>query len=88
MCRRKYEEKENSRVYRNGGDIFGVLRTVVALPSSVVKCLWEVFVEIWGVVLALCVGVGGVVLSVCVWVGPVDIFTPERYRLELSSNLG
>jgi len=43
-----------------------VARTVVAPPSSVVKCLWEVFV--WGVVLVVCVcvGVGGVVLCWCV----------------------
>jgi len=48
-----------------------VARTVVAPPSSVVKCLWEVFV--WGVgVLFLscaCVSVSGVLFSVgvCVW---------------------
>ena len=43
-------------------------RTVVAAPSSVVKCLWEVFV--WGVVLVVCVCVvvGGVVLCRCVCV--------------------
>jgi len=45
-----------------------VARTVVAAPSSVVKCLWEVFV--WGVVLVVCVRVcvvvGGVVLCRCV----------------------
>jgi len=45
-------------------------RTVVAAPSSVVKCLWEVFV--WGVVLVVCVCVcrcrGCCSLSVCVCV--------------------
>ena len=41
-----------------------VARTVVAPPSSVVKCLWEVFV--WGVVLVVCVcvSVSGVLFSV------------------------
>ena len=47
-----------------------VARTVVASPSSVVKCVWEVFV--WGVVLVVCVcvSVSGVVFSlgVCVCV--------------------
>jgi len=45
-----------------------VARTVVAPPSSVVECLWEVFVGVWGVVLVVCVcvGVGGVVLCRCV----------------------
>ena len=42
-------------------------RTVVAPPSSVVKCLWLVFV--WGFgVMCVCVGVGGVVLCRCVCV--------------------
>jgi len=45
-----------------------VARTVVAPPSSVVKCLWEVFV--WGVVLVVCVCVcvchNCCSLSVCV----------------------
>jgi len=47
-----------------------VARTVVAAPSSVVKCLWEVFVR--GVVLVVCVCVcrcrGRCSLSVCVCV--------------------
>jgi len=45
-------------------------------PSSVVKCLWEVFV--WGVVLVVCVCVcvvvGGVVLCQCVCVCDLLIF--------------
>ena len=45
-----------------------VARTVVAAPSSVVKCSWELFV--WGVVLVVCVCVcrcrGCCSLSVCV----------------------
>ena len=51
----------------------------VAPPSSVVKCLWEVFV--WGflLVVRVCVPVSGVFsLSVCpVWVWPVDRFTKQ-----------
>jgi len=47
-----------------------VARTVVAPPSSVVKCLWGVFV--WGVgvlfLSCVCVGVGRLVLSMCVCV--------------------
>jgi len=47
-----------------------VARTVVAPPSSVVQCLWKVFV--WGVgvlfLSCVCVGVGGVVLCRCVCV--------------------
>jgi len=41
-----------------------VARTVVAAPSSVVQCLWEVFV--WGFVLVVCVCVSlsGVLFSV------------------------
>jgi len=52
-----------------------VARTVVAAPSSVVKCVWEVFV--WGVVLVVCVCVslsGGVVLCRCVCVCDLLIF--------------
>jgi len=47
-----------------------VARTVVAPPSSVVKCLWEVFVWGFGVLFlsCVCVGVGGVVLCRCVCV--------------------
>jgi len=49
-----------------------VARTVVAPPSSVVKCLWEVFVGGWGVVLVVCVCVlvSGVLfpVGVCVCV--------------------
>jgi len=46
-----------------------VARTVVAPPSSVVKCVWEVFVWGFGVLfLCVCVGVGGVVLCRCVCV--------------------
>ena len=51
-------------------------RTVVAAPSSVVKCVWEVFV--WGVVLFVCVCVcccrGCCSLSVCVCVCDLLIF--------------
>jgi len=45
-------------------------RTVVAPPSSVVKCFWEVFVWGFGVlfVSCVCVGVGGAVLCRCVCV--------------------
>ena len=48
-------------------------RTVVAPPSSVVKCLWEVFV--WSVVLVVCVSVSvsGVLFSVGVCVSRVDL---------------
>jgi len=47
-----------------------VAGTVVAPPSSVVKCLWEVFVWGFGVLFlpCVCVGVGGVVLCRCVGV--------------------
>jgi len=54
--------------------------TVVAPPSSVVKCLWEV--SVWGFrVLFLscaCVSVSGVLFSVGVCVWPVDLFTGDR----------
>ena len=57
-----------------------VARTVVAPPSSVVKCLWEVFV--WGVVLVVCVCVcvvvGGVVLCRCVCVCDLLIFLQPK----------
>jgi len=46
-----------------------VARTVVAPPSSVVKCLWGVFV--WGLVCCscrVCVSVSGVLFSVAVCV--------------------
>jgi len=45
-----------------------VARTVVAPPSSVVTCLWEVLV--WGFVLVVCVcvSVSGVLCPVCVCV--------------------
>ena len=51
-----------------------VARTVVAPPSSGVKCLWEVFV--WGVVLVVCVcvSVSGVLFSVGVCVCDLLIF--------------
>ena len=39
---------------------------VDAPPSSVVKCLWEVFVWGFGVLFLSCVCVGGVVLCRCV----------------------
>ena len=49
-----------------------VARTVVAPPSSGVKCLWEVFVFGFGLLflscVCVCVGVGGVVLCRCVCV--------------------
>ena len=52
-----------------------VARTVVAAPSSVVKCLWEVFV--WGLVLVVCVCVcvvvGGVVLCLRASAGPTRL---------------
>jgi len=46
------------------------LRTVVAPPSSVVKCLWEVFIWGFGVLLlsCVCVSVSGVLFSLCVCV--------------------
>jgi len=49
-------------------------RTVVAPPSSVVECLWKVFV--WGVVLVVCVCVSflGVLFSVGVCVCDLLIF--------------
>jgi len=48
--------------------VSSVARTVVAPPSSVVKCLWVMFV--WGVVLVVCVCRcrGWCSLSVCVCV--------------------
>jgi len=47
-----------------------VARTVVAPPSSVVKCLWEVFVWGFGVLFlsCACVSVSGVLFSVGVCV--------------------
>jgi len=45
-----------------------VARTVVAAPSRVVKCLWEVFVGVWGAVRVVCVSVSGVLFSVVVCV--------------------
>jgi len=45
-----------------------VARTVVVPPSSVVKCLWEVFVWGFRVLFLSCVSVSGVLLSVCVCV--------------------
>jgi len=53
-----------------------VALTVVAPPSSVDKCLWEVFVWGFGVLflLCVCVGVGGVVLCRCVCVCDLFIF--------------
>ena len=47
-----------------------VARTVIAPPSSVVKCLWEVFVWGFGVlfVSCVCVSVSGVLFSVGVCV--------------------
>ena len=59
-----------------------VARTVVAPPSSVVKCLWEVFV--WGVVLVVCVcvcvcvSVSGVLFSVGVCVCDLLIILQKR----------
>ena len=56
-------------------------RIVVAPPSSVVKCLWEVFV--WGVVLVVCVcvSVSGVMFSVGVCVCDLSIFLHEEVRV-------
>jgi len=48
--------------------IGGKGRTVVAPPSSVVKCLWEVFVWGFGVLFLLCVSVSGMLFSVGVCV--------------------
>ena len=45
-----------------------VARTVVAPPSSVVKCSWEVFVWGCGVLFLSCVSVSGVLFSVGVCV--------------------
>jgi len=43
--------------------------SVTIPPSGVVKYVWEVFVEVWGVVLVVCVCVGvGVLFSVGVCV--------------------
>jgi len=58
-----------------------VARTVVAPPSSVVKCLWEVFV--WGVVLVVCVCVSvlGVLFSVGVCACDLLIFWQENVAL-------
>jgi len=62
-----------------------VARTVVAPPSSVVKCLWEVFV--WGVVLVVCVrvSVSGMLFSVgvCVCVRDLLIFLQIRGTVEV-----
>jgi len=51
--------------------------TVIAPPSSGVKCLW---VFVWGLVCCscrVCVGVGGVVLCRCVCVCDLLIFLHE-----------
>jgi len=52
-----------------------VARTVVAPPSSVVKCLWEVFVGGFGVLFlsCVCVSVTGVLFSVGVCVCVCDL---------------
>jgi len=56
--------------------------TVVAPPSSVVKCLWEVVVWGFGALFLSCacvsVSVGGVVLCRCVCVCDLLIFLPFR----------
>jgi len=67
------QEGAQSRIPYHRYPIHGSVRTA---PSSVVKCLWEVFVGVWGVVIALCVciGVGGVVLCRCVCVCDLLIF--------------
>jgi len=54
-----------------------VARTVVAPPSSVVKCLWEVFVWGFGVffLTCVCVSVSGVLFSVGVCVCDLLIFS-------------
>jgi len=60
-----------------------VARTVVAPPSSVVKCLWEVLVGGLGGCscrVRVCVGVGGVVLCRCVCLWPVDLFLLLGHR--------
>jgi len=51
-----------------------VARTVVAPPSSVVKCAWEVFAWGFGVLLLSCVCVSGVLFSVGVCVCVCDLF--------------
>ena len=59
-----------------------VARTVVAPPSSLVTCLWEVFVWGFGVLFLLCacVSVSGVLFSVgvCVCVCDLLIFLHPR----------
>ena len=62
------------------------------LPSSVVKCLWEVFVGGFGMLflscVCVCVSVSGVLFSVgvcvCVCVCDMLIFSQELSRLRLS----
>jgi len=62
-----------------------VARTVVAPPSSVVKCLWEVLV--WGVVLVVCVCVSSswVVFSVGVCVCDLLIFLPPSVGMRMQA---
>jgi len=50
------------------------VRTVVAAPSSVVKCLWEVFVRGVVLVVCVCVSLSGVLFSVGVCVRDLLIF--------------
>jgi len=62
-----------------------LVRTVFAPPSSVVNCLWELFVWGFGVLFLSCVCVcvcrcrGCCSLSVCACVRLVDLFTPYVY---------
>ena len=55
-------------------------RTVVAPPSSVVKCLWEVFVWGFGVLFlpCVCVSVSGVLFSVGVCVCDLLIYLQRQ----------
>jgi len=71
----------SAAVLGGGGVPWGgkhIIITVVAPPSSVVKCLWEVFV--WGdvLVVCVCVSVSGVLFSVGVCVCDLLIFLPSE----------
>jgi len=58
-------------------------RTVVAPPSSVVKCLWEVFVWGFGVLFlsCACVSMLGVLFSVGVCVCDLLIYLHKQLRV-------
>jgi len=57
-------------------------RLTVAPTSSVVKCVWEVFISVSGMLflscVCVCVGVGGVVPCPCVCVRDLLIFSQDR----------